>query len=459
MHRLFWKIFFSFWAALIVFAVATILAASNYLERMRAQQDAPSPHARMINYVREAQSIADESGVAGLKSWLQALDRREAIPLLLVDFEGQDLLGREVPAFIAQRLNRRSRRPPPMFRHPPPPHRRPIQLADGSLYRLIPDFQSVTLGRILQRPRVIALPLLVAAVVSGFVCLLLARYLTAPIGRLQSATKHLASGDLSQRVTPSLGSRKDELADLAKDFDFMASRLDALLNAQKRLLHDVSHELRSPLARLRVAAGLARQRPGRAESALERIERETERLDELVGQVLALSRLEAGVGDAPEEYLDLAELLHAVAEDAAFEAETSRRRVELASEQELMVRGHTELLRRAFENVVRNAVNHTADGTAVEFAAERDTGGNSVKVSVCDRGSGIPDSELDAVFEPFFRASDNSARGGYGLGLAIARRAIEAHGGAIHAENRPDGGLCVHIRLPLASDLTQEAPA
>ena len=455
MHRLFWKIFFSFWAALIVFAVATILAASNYLDRMRAQQDAPSPHARLINYVREGQDIADESGIEGLKSWLQALDRREVIPLLLVNSEGKDLLGRDVPAFISERLNRRPRRPPPRLPRLPPPHRLPIQLPDGSAYRLIPDFQSVTLGRILQRPRVIALPLVVAAVGGGFVCFLLARYLTAPIGRLQSATKHLASGDLSQRVTPSLGTRKDELAELARDFDFMASRLETLLNVQKRLLHDVSHELRSPLARLRVAAGLARQRPERVESALDRIERETERLDELVGQVLALSRLEAGVSDATEEYLDLAELLHTVAEDAAFEAESSSRRVELAADQKLIVIGRTELLRRAFENVVRNAVNHTPDGTAVEFTAERDVGNNSVRVSVCDRGAGIPESDLNAVFEPFFRANSNSARGGYGLGLAIARRAIEAHGGAIHAENRPDGGLCVHIKLPLAADLTQ----
>jgi two-component system OmpR family sensor kinase len=224
-----------------------------------------------------------------------------------------------------------------------------------------------------------------------------------------------------------------------------------------RLLHDVSHELRSPLARLRVAIGLARQQPDKMAAALDRIEREGERLAELVGQVLTLSRLEAGVSGAPEEYVDLAQLLDTVVEDARFEAEASGRGVSLDAAGELIVKARAELLRRAFENVIRNAVKYTAAGTTVEVSLRRREDRESVTVSICDRGPGVPESDLEAVFKPFFRAgtTDTSDASGYGLGLAIAKRAVEAHAGRIHADNRAGGGLCVEIALALVADVPQ----
>jgi len=247
-----------------------------------------------------------------------------------------------------------------------------------------------------------------------------------------------------------LGRRRDEIADLGRDFDHMAARLQALVEAQKRLLHDVSHELRSPLARLQVAVGLARQQPERLESALERIERETARLDALVGELLTLSRLEAGVTGAPAGVLDAGELLEEIVADARFEAEAAGCRVELQLRGALAVHGRDELLRRALENVIRNAVRYTARDTVVEVSAARDA--VELAITVCDRGPGVPEAELDRLFEPFFRAERGAQRAGYGLGLAIARRAVEAHSGRIRASNRPGGGLCVEIRLPVGAD-------
>jgi two-component system sensor histidine kinase CpxA len=449
MHRLFWKIFLSFWAALIVFAGATIFAASHYLEQTRQQQEAASPRERLARYAAEAQHIAELAGVEGLKKWLREIDRSEPVPLLLVDREGAELLGRTVPPLVTERMARDGMRP----RHMHPMMARPravIRLPDLSEYLLIPDFQGVTLGRVLARPRVIGLPLVVAALVSGLVCLVLARYLTAPLARLRRATESYASGDLSARVAPSLGARRDEVAELARAFDRMAEQLQALMGAQRQLLSDVSHELRSPLARLQVALGLARQRAeGRASSELDRIERETERLNELIGQVLSLARLESGVTAPAREPVDLAELLERVAADADFEARAANRRVEIAQSTPAMVEGDARLLRSALENIARNAVRYTAEGTAVTLSLARDTQQARWLVTIHDQGPGVPDDMLPRLFEPFVRVGDarDRASGGYGLGLAIARKAIRLHGGEVSARNEPEGGLSVVVAL------------
>jgi two-component system OmpR family sensor kinase len=243
-----------------------------------------------------------------------------------------------------------------------------------------------------------------------------------------------------------MGGRRDEIADLGRDFDDMAARLQVLVGTQRRLFADVSHELRSPLARLQVAVAIARQQPDKTAAALERIEGETRRLDNLVGEVLTLSQLETGVAGAGEEYLDVVGLLEEVVENARFEAEAAGRRVELHAQGEMVVNGRAELLRRAFENVIRNAVRYTGPGTAVEVTASRDTAGGLVAVTICDRGPGVPETDIEAIFQPFFRAGEGG-REGHGLGLSIARRAVEAHAGRIRASSRPGGGLCVEITL------------
>jgi two-component system, OmpR family, sensor histidine kinase CpxA len=248
-HRLFWKIFLSFWLTLIIFTALLMFAASSYLEHSRTQQDIGSMRARLSEYFTQAQIATKQKGVEGLKEWLNRLDRSEAIPIFMVNEIGHDLLEREIPADIIAKLDRRREHAGRMERKRPP-HQQPILLPDGTSYRMVPDFQSITLLRILQRPRVIALPVTVAALVSALICLILSRYLTFPLERLRRAAQHIAAGDLTQRVVPSMGTRRDEIADLAGAFDKMAERLEKVFSAQRQLLSDASHELRSPLARL-----------------------------------------------------------------------------------------------------------------------------------------------------------------------------------------------------------------
>jgi two-component system sensor histidine kinase CpxA len=452
-HKLFWKIFVSFWLTLIIFTAALMFAASSYLEHIRTQQDIGSVRVRLSDYLEQAQAIAQGKGMQELREWLEHLDRSEAVPIFLIDEAGNDLLQREIPPDISARLERRREHAGRMdrkrHRHP-----EPIVLADGSTYRMVPDFQSITLLRILQRPRVIALPVTIAALISILACMLLSRYLTLPLERLRRAAQHIAAGDLAQRVVPSMGGRQDEIADLAGAFDRMAERLERAFNAQRQLLSDASHELRSPLARLQVALELARQRSrGDAGEELDRIELEIERLNELIRQLLAFSRMEAGVDAAHVEPVDVHELLEGVVADAQFEAESKGCKASLDVSSEAVINANALLLRSAIENVIRNAVRYTKPGTAVEISMRKDaekSGG--VIIQVRDHGPGVPEEILPHLFEPFVRveAARDRSSGGHGLGLAIADRAIRLYGGDITARNEHGEGLSVLIRLPLA---------
>ena len=456
MHRLFWKIFLSFWLTLIIFSALVMFAASSYLEHTRTQQDIGSMRVRLSEYFNQGQAAAKQKGIEGLKEWLENLDQSEAIPIFLIDEAGQDLLEREIPAYIIARLDRRREHAERLERKGPP-HRQPIRLTDGSAYRMVPDFQSITLRRVLQRPKVIALPVAVAALVSALICLSLSRYLTFPLERLRRATQHIAAGDLTQRVVPSMGNRRDEIADLAGAFDRMAERLEKVFGAQRQLLSDASHELRSPLTRLQVALGLARQRSnGQAEKELDRIETEIDRLNELIGQLLELSRLEAGADAAAHiENVDMRELLEGLVDDAQFEAESRVCQVKLKNAFPASVKANTRLLHSAIENVVRNAIRYTKLDTAVEISMLADAGKpHSIIIRVRDHGPGVPEKMLPHLFEPFMRVEEarDSLSGGHGLGLAIADRAIRTYGGEIVAKNEPDGGLSILIRLQLAGN-------
>lgn len=452
MHRLFWKLFLSFWVVLVLFTAAIIFAASQYLEQVKAQRDASVRYETLNRQVAEAQAVLESEGVEGLKAWAREVDREEMVPVLVLNADGKDLLGREVSPPALDRL-RRAFNPQSASEQLISKIRPVIHRADGTEYWLTHDFQSVTLGRFLQRPRVIAIPLMVGVFIGALVCLLLARYLTAPIERLRHAMEAYAVGDLSQRVGPSLGKRRDEIVDLATAFDRMAERLSALMFSQKQLLRDVSHELRSPLSRLQVALGLARQRAGANPAPeLDRIEREIERLDELIGQLLSLARLESDTQPPAPEPVDLSNLLRIVVSDAALEAQARHCNLHLEKRVPATIQGNAQLLHSALENVVRNAVKYTAGGTTVTLAMTRDPKRSGwLEISVCDRGPGVPEEMLTRLFEPFVRVGDARDRmsGGYGLGLAIAERAVRLHGGDISARNRPEGGLAVTIRLPV----------
>lgn len=293
------------------------------------------------------------------------------------------------------------------------------------------------------------LPIVAATLASLLFAALLAWYFSRPIRALQRAFDAAAAGDLAPKfdhAAPAPRLIGDELAELGHDFDRMAAQLRTLMEGQRRLLHDVSHELRSPLARLQAAIGLAHQRPDRLQASLERIERESVRMDRLVGELLTLSRLEAATALPPTECLDLVEMVDQIADDARFEAGAQ---VEVDAPEPVTVRGVPDLLWSAVENIVRNAVKHGAGGR-VDVCVHPD--GELVHIEVLDQGPGIALEHLGDVFEPFFRSNPTRNNvDGHGLGLAIAKRVVETHGGRIAAANRAEGGLRMTITLPRAA--------
>jgi two-component system sensor histidine kinase CpxA len=296
---------------------------------------------------------------------------------------------------------------------------------------------------------------LVALVLTGaLLCYALARQVTFPIVYLRGLTSRVAGGDLAARVAlPKLLGRQDEIGDLARDFNRMASRIETLVQSQRRLIADVSHELRSPITRLQLAVGLLRRSEPVSRPDLSRIEREVERLNTLIAQLLTLSRLE-GMGEAPPmEVVDLHALVEEITADADFEAASLDRSVRLVESTPCSICGARDLLRSAVENVVRNALRYTGSNTQVQVRLRRDRASATATIVVEDQGPGVPEHALERMFEPFYRVDDARDRrtGGAGLGLAIAQQIVGLHGGSVRAANREEGGLEVQIILPATS--------
>ena len=301
-------------------------------------------------------------------------------------------------------------------------------------------------------PSFLPWPLAIQFAASLLLSALLAVNLARPISQLRDGLRKLANGDLGVRLTAGMGGRRDEIADLARDFDAMAERLQQLIASRDRLLHDVSHELRSPLARMSIAVGLARKSRDASENALGRIDTESERLNEIVGDLLSLSRAESDAG-VEEIYFDLGSLLQVVCDDARFEAQPRGIEVRLELSPELadpdqapLLKGAPQLLRRGMENVIRNALRFSPAGDPLVVSARVSDG--RFEIEVADRGPGVPPAMLETMFEPFVKGAAESR--GVGLGLSIARRALAAHGGTLQASNREGGGLLMRIGLPAA---------
>lgn len=323
-------------------------------------------------------------------------------------------------------------RPPPGPPHDgPPDHHRPGP----------PD------GEPPKRWQLPLMPFVVGSGVSLLFAWWMAAHFSRPIRSLRQAFAAEAAGQLDTRVGQSMGEGRDELVQLGHDFDHMAERLQRLVEGQRRLLHDVSHELRSPLARIQAATELMEQQPERVNEFVERIQKDTGHVDVLVGELLTLARLDAGVENFPRENMDLCDLLADIADDVGFEADHQGCHLSLECVAHGVVFGNSDLLRRAFENILRNAVRHTPEGTTVRATLQRQA--DTLLVSIQDAGTGVPESELGAIFEPFYRAGNAKPFEGYGLGLTIARQVARLHGGEITARNAAQGGLVVEVSLPL----------
>ena len=294
-------------------------------------------------------------------------------------------------------------------------------------------------------------------IVSVIFAALLAAYVARPIQRLRFALREAAAGRLVPGLAREMGSRRDELADLGQEFDRMAGHLAQLVQGQRHLLHDVSHELRSPLARLTAIIGIARQQPERIEEYMGRLEAEATRMDRLLAELLTLSRLESGMTEYVAEDVDLNEVIADVVADAMPEAEQAGCVLQPVlgsdeAEPRAWIHGDAEMLHRVFDNLVRNALKYAPEGGWVGITAQVRV--NEMVVRVEDRGPGLRMADLERVFEPFYRGPQAVGQGGHGLGLAIAKRIVEKMGGTITVSNRDHavgGGLCVTVVLPCST--------
>jgi two-component system sensor histidine kinase CpxA len=447
-RSLFWRIFFSFWIAMILI-VAGVAGSVYWIVSDLRSNPPTSFHAEML--AQEAEQIVASGGEKELRSWLEERGRnREQPTVYAFDSSRRELLGRLPP--------RPDLPPGPMGiagyeGRPLEPPRRMFTVvgAEGQRYWFIVAPPVSRIGRWLLPigPARVHWPaLVIAIVVTAATCLLLARSLSAPIDKLRKATLAVASGNLGVQVGPSLRGRKDELGLLAADFDHMSDRLRALVHGRQQLMRDLSHELRSPLARLQVALGLARRPGAQVEPQLDRIELEAGRIDALVGQILLLSRLHDPRADVAREPLDIAELLESLVQDSKLEAAGRSIAVELRKDDDysVQVRGDRQLLSSAIENVLRNAIRYSPDGGQIEVEFHGAYG--EIRILVMDRGPGVPAEELGSIFEPFYRAKSQGNRSGHGLGLAITHRIVALHYGTVYARNRNGGGFTVELRLP-----------
>ncbi len=444
MKSLFLRIFLSFWAALVLFIVLSILVAIALNPARGIESQEPEILAEAVNTYQSG-------GERAVHEYLEAFWRKEHVRAFVFDPSGKELSGHQhIPPWIEMARQNATFHRGWLENLLPARIKRQGLTLDGKRYTLVlemPPGPRAFLG-----PHIL-LVIAIAILSSGLVCYLLARSMTRPITRLRQAAQSLAAGDLGARTGAPAGGPRGEMVELMRDFDRMAERLEGLVDSQSRLLKDVSHELRSPLARLSVALGLARQRATpEIEGQLNRIELEADRLNQLIQRLLTIARLESGADGIRRSSLSLRELVENVAHDAEYESAGRQIRVDADGDDEFLVEADPDLLRSAVENVIRNAARYTAPGTTVEARLERqrNSSGEDMVIRVSDSGPGVPDSSLAKIFEPFYRLDDarNRQTGGAGLGLSIADRAIRLHGGQISASNRKEGGLEIEIRIP-----------
>lgn len=502
MGRLYWKFFIFFFLAQLTAGLGVGIAvwiSNKNLENINAQIEASPPAKSLVD---AAAVTLKFGGVQGLQDLMQHWSQRLMPQVYAVNEQDVELQGRVLPIAVIKSareifdhevMEREASENKALegeitpsekipAKNPPTANamtRSPVQQVDandGHRYllfvpalkqqdalRRLPSSKQLSLLGFNPRPKARhlfpILPLLAGVLASFIFAALLAWYFSKPIKQLRQAFASAANGNLDVRVGQEMGSRHDELADLGKAFDVMASRLGALMQSQTRLLHQVSHELRSPLARLQIAVGLATQQPDKLESSLMRIERESERMDSLVGELLELSRLESGVMKIEKEPIDLNELLLTIVEDARFEGIAKAITVDYellgTTVAPVMLLAEQDLLHRAIDNVVRNALKYSPNDSHIAITVLTEASGanasvnKNVIVTVADHGPGVAAAELTTIFQAFFRGSNMHNAEGHGVGLAVAKQVIDAHGGTIVAENHLGGGLNVEIKLPL----------
>jgi two-component system, OmpR family, sensor histidine kinase CpxA len=409
-------------------------------------------------YARGAVDIYLRDGKLALADYVSQIESSHGIRATLLDPQNQDILGKGVPPDSAATVGKARETGQNEFRGGIVyTEASPVPTPQGTFVLVA----QVHPWQIFENPALLsgmALKFLIALLCSGFLCLVLARHIASPIRTLQSAAARIADGDLSVRATPAIAPRKDELAKLARDFDRMAERIQGLLHRQKELLGDISHELRSPLTRLNVSLELLRH--GESD-AIQRMQTDINRLDELIGQVLTLTRLQIGEGQRVVTSVNLRSIVESIAEDAGFEGQRDGKSVVVAHAETCSLAADPALLRSCIENVIRNAVRHTKQNTEVVVSLNRAViaGEFWAQITVSDHGNGVAPQSLSRLFEPFYRGSEagDSRANGFGLGLAIAQRVALVYGGSITARNLANGGLEMKIELLLKDSVQPSA--
>lgn len=457
MRSLFWKMFFGAWLTAVIMMVAAV-----YVTHSRGFGD-PRKEGRwegpaLFHQVSRNLGMTRRHGSEYFRLWLENQPKQVQGRIFAIDRSGSELLGRPIPQSLAPLLatlsyrNREDHRfidkkPTVGFFYP--------QRDGGSLRVAVivgKSKEELLLRFIVRNFWPI---LLLSMLASGIACYWLARYLSRPLDKLRAATRRVAAGELDYRVAPSLQNRSDELTDLAHDFDSMTAQLQESMSEQRRLIKDVSHELRSPLARLQVALGIARQKnTGALDTELDKIGKAADYLEDIIADVLSLPV--AGSGHRPlDDVVEIRSLIEALVEDLQVEARGKHLQfnLQLANE-DILIATRGSSLTAALENILRNALKYSPAGGQVSVLL--DMHGENCRIRVIDSGTGVAEEELKAIFRPFYRTDSARTResGGIGLGLAITQRTILHHGGSISAQNTPTAGLCITVELPsLSADL------
>jgi two-component system sensor histidine kinase CpxA len=450
--KLFLRVFLSFWIATVLLLMT--LAAGIVLLRPDALASWRTVGQQGMIFVGSmAADRLETVGEAAGTSVLTQFTRKSQLPAWLYRVDGKPLCGQGAPAGQEALVNRAVRSAG--VEHTPLESdvllARPVQSSTGELYVVVWRVPLLLPMSMVPVPaRSFGVRLVLVIVVAGVVCWWLTRRFLLPLRRLQTAARSYSQGDLSLRVAGQPEFRhEDEFSELARDLDEMAARIDDLMRSQQRFLADISHELRSPLARLSLALELAKRKRGDGVVEHVRMEREIQRLDSLIQQLLTLGRLQGQDRSSTAQWVDVCGLVREVVEDADFEAQEAGKRVVIARDCPAVAEGNPEMLRGAIENVIRNAVRYAPASSEVAVALASDVRTGEISISVSDRGPGVPAAAIGRIFDPFFRVEEARDRdsGGAGLGLAIAQQAMRMHGGSAHAENLPEGGLRVTLAL------------